>query len=149
MTCSCTPDRKKSLDSCGYCHGKVVLCLPKYSLQRFNFGVGGMGRSVFQCQFSHSHSFNDFPNGTGELDASHSAPQILFSALNWHFKDIKRSLWILPPLLALWKHLIINITAKLLTFVLNAKAWAATHSQSPTPGRNLEDRLCTHFDYKI
>ena len=51
--------------------------------------------------------------------------------------------------LTLWKHFIINIIAKLLTFALNIKAWGATRSWRLTLGRNLKDRWCTHFDYKL
>lgn len=44
-------------------------------------GQGAGGEVYFRGKFLPSGPFNNFPNGNGELDASHSAPQILFSAL--------------------------------------------------------------------
>ena len=54
--------------------------LSKYSWQRFKFVE--RKEAHFSGKFPHYHSFNGFPNGTEELDASHFSSLILFSALN-------------------------------------------------------------------
>lgn len=64
-------------------------CFYKYSLKRFNFSRSVGKEAYFRGNFPPSHPFNSFPNGSRELDVSHSASQILFSALifYWHLEE--------------------------------------------------------------